>query len=100
MWTFAAALGGIGWLLYVDRSLKDGFDKVDVGHNREQVESILGKPSGIEECGHFGGKNSQTIPAGCVKEYSYLSLLSFVEVWTVGFDDAQRVVSKYRYTSP
>jgi hypothetical protein len=50
MWTFAVALGGLTWLLYVDRSLKAGFDKVDVGQSRERVANFLGKPSDIEEC--------------------------------------------------
>jgi hypothetical protein len=101
LWTtIALPLAALAWLLYVDRSLKAGFDKVDVGQSRDQVESILGKPSSVDECGHFGGRVGREIPSSCVKEYSYLSLLSFAEVRTVGFDDKERVVWKYRYISP
>jgi hypothetical protein len=105
MWTtiavsLAVPLGGLGWLLYVDYSLRAGFHKVEVGQSQDQVESVLGKPSGLEECGHFGGTVGREIPSSCVKEHSYLSLLPLPDVWTVGFDDTKRVVWKYRYISP
>ena len=101
MWaTVALPLGVLGWLVCVDSFLKAGFRRLDAGQSREQVESILGKPSDIEECGHFGGKVGREIPSNCVYEYSYVSLLSFTDLWAVGFDDTERVVWTYRYRSP
>lgn len=96
----AAPLSMLGWLFYVDYSLKAGFDKVDAGQTQDQTESVLGKPSGSEPCGHFGGQVGREIPSSCAEEHSYQSLLSFTDVWTVGFDNAKRVVWKYRYRSP
>lgn len=90
--TIGASLGVLGRLVYVDYSVKTGFQKLNVSQTRDQVEGALGKPSGHEECGRFGGTVGQEIPSTCVDEYSYLSLLSFADVWTVGFDDKKRVV--------
>jgi len=98
MWTTIAVLLGLGWLLCVDYSLKAGFHKV--GFVKAKIGSkAFWKALGLRSAdtlGHVG----QEIPSSCVKEYSYLSLLSFIDVWTVGFDDTKRIVWKYRYTSP
>ena len=77
---------GWGWLLYVDYSFRTGFHKMEVGQSQDQLESILGKPSGLEEADTLGARLAGRYWASCVKEH----------VWTVGFDDTKRVVWKWR----
>jgi hypothetical protein len=85
------------WLIICHVHLKSGFAHIEHGTPAAEVVQTLGEPNGIFfECGHFGGKP----PAGCVREFSYLSILAFTDVWVVSFDANDQAVRKYRYRSP
>lgn len=84
------------WIVDHHFRLKSGFASIEHGDTESRVELVLGEPYEVIKCGQFGG-----IPAaGCVKEFSYLSLLAFTDVWVVDFDANDRVIGKLRYRSP
>jgi hypothetical protein len=86
----------LGSLVIGDQRLKSGFDRIATGTSRAEVTKILGDPHAVVECASFGGKT----PAGCTKEFSYVSLVTFWDVWVPSFDANDRVVRKLRYKSP
>ena len=83
-------------LLIRDQGLKSAFNEIVMGESQEIVVQKLGQPYAVVECGQFGG----TPPVGCAKEFSYVSVLTFWDVWAVSFDASDRVVRKLRYRSP
>jgi hypothetical protein len=93
-------LGGIvalcAWLVIADQMLKSGFARIALGMTQSQVVGILGAPHAVEVCNTFGG----TPAPRCAKELSYLSWLSFTDVWTVRFDKRGLVLGAVRYRSP
>jgi hypothetical protein len=75
--------------------LKSDFSRIERGESQADVKQTLGEPHDIVKCGSFGG-----YPAGCDKQFSYLSAITFWDVWTVSFDSSGHVVGKDRYRSP
>jgi hypothetical protein len=86
----------LAWLIISHLSLKSGFASIEHGASQAEVVRDLGEPNSIVRCGSFGGHP----PAGCVKEFSYLSILAFTDVWVVSFDSDDRAIRKLRYRSP
>ncbi len=86
----------LGSLVISDQRLKSGFDRIATGASQAEVTKILGDPYAVVECASFGGKP----PAGCTREFSYVSLVTFWDVWVLSFDENDRVVRKLRYKSP
>ena len=86
----------LAWVVIQHLRLKSSFAGIEHGTSAAEVVQTLGEPNGIFECGHFGGKP----PAGCVNEFSYLSIVAFTDVWVVSFDANDQAVRKYRYRSP
>jgi hypothetical protein len=83
-------------LVIRDLQLKSEFGYLKLGASRADVVQALGEPHAVVRCGQFGGNP----PPDCVKEFSYLSILSFTDVWIVSFDANDAVVRKLRYRSP
>jgi hypothetical protein len=54
------------------------------------VIRLLGKSYDVVACAEFSGKP----PAGCTKEFSYVSAATFGDVWEVSFDANDRVIRK------
>ena len=75
--------------------LKSDFSRIVRGESQADVKQALGEPHDVVKCGNFGG-----YPPGCDKQFSYLSAITFWDVWTVSFDSSGHVVGKYRYRSP
>ena len=92
----AVVLAAILWLVGTDFRLKKEFRQIAIGDPKNEVTASIGRPRYVVRCASYGGN---PLP-GCVEEYAYLSLLSFTDVWTVDFDDNDRVIRKYRYRSP
>ena len=86
----------IGALAISDQRLKSGFDHIAPGASQAEVIQILGSPHAVVECASFGGKP----PAGCTKEFSYVSAVTFWDVWVLSFDGSDHVIRKLRYKSP
>jgi hypothetical protein len=83
-------------LVVYDQKLKSNFNHIVMGESQAEVKHALGEPHGVVECGTFGGSP----PPGCDEEFSYVSALTFWDVWTVSFDTGGHVVRKLRYRSP
>ena len=83
-------------LVIPDQQLKSGFANIKLGASQSEVVDMLGEPHAIVQCGRFGGRP----PPACVTEFSYLSIIIFVDVWIVSFDASERVVRKLSYRSP
>jgi hypothetical protein len=96
MIALALLAAAAGWLVLTDIRLKRGFERITAGEQKANVVTSIGEPHDVVPCSTF---RSNPMPA-CVEEYTYLSLLSFTDVWTVDFDVQGYVVGKYRYRSP
>jgi hypothetical protein len=86
----------LAWIVIHHLLLKSGFARIEHGTSRSEVVRALGEPNSVNECGKWGGNP----PSGCVKEFTYLSILAFPDVWVVSFDAHDRAVRKLRYRSP
>ena len=86
----------LAWLAIGHQQLTSGFNRVALGETQTEVLRTLGEPHGVVECGSFGGTPS----ADCDREFSYISALTFWDVWVVSFDASNRVIRKLRYRSP
>ena len=87
-----------------DRLLEHRYDSIARGETEAQVLSVMGEPpkiSGAPE--NVAWDLDATVrrnDVGCVKEFWYRPIFNIVdEEYTVGFDSAGRVVSKYHYIS-
>jgi hypothetical protein len=87
-------------LVIPDQQLKSGFANIKLGASQSEVVDILGAPHAIVQCGVQCGRFGGRPPPACVKEFSYLSIIIFVDVWIVSFDASERVVRKLSYRSP
>jgi hypothetical protein len=98
--TFFLAMGlpiaVLGSLIMSDQRLKSGFNQIATGASQAEVIQILGDPHVVIDCAYFGGKP----PDGCTKEFSYVSAVTFWDVWALSFDANDRVIRKVRYKSP
>ncbi len=80
----------------------EAFERIILGDHAAHVVSLLGEPDSTRDCGptlYWGGDHK---PLGanngqCVVEYFYASSPGG---WSVGFDCAEKVISKYAYVSP
>lgn len=97
---FVLAIGSlaavIGALAIGDQRLKSGFDHIAPGASQADVIQILGSPHAVVACASFGGKP----PTGCAQEFSYVSAVTFWDVWVLSFDASDHVIRKLRYKSP
>ena len=78
------------------------FERIEKGQSALEVISLMGDADDIRDCGstlYWGGDHKPLGPnvGQCVVEYFYAASPGG---WSVGFDDADRVVSKYAYVSP
>jgi hypothetical protein len=64
------------WAIIYHLRLKSGFTGIERGISQAEVVKALGEPSSVVKCGWWGGNP----PVGCVKEFSYLSILAFTDV--------------------
>src|SRR5580704_12447124 len=78
------------WIVGHHFRLKSGFASIKHGDPQSRVEQVLGEPHDVIKCGQFGGAP----PVGCVKGFSYLSILTFTDVWVIDFDATGSVVRK------
>lgn len=76
--------------------LTSSFARVEHGTSQAEVVSALGEPSSVSRCGSWSGSPA----VGCSKEFAYLSILAFTDVWVVSFDANDKAVQKHRYRSP
>jgi hypothetical protein len=86
----------LAWVIIYHLRLKSRFAGIEHGISQAEVVQALGEPNGIFKCGSWGGDP----PVGCVKEFSYLSILAFTDVWVVSFDANDKAIRKLRYRSP
>jgi hypothetical protein len=84
--------------------LERGYSQIAVGTSRSAVVAALGRfgQSGPCEGGLWWDEQLVRPNHGeCVEQLAFPSpFLPGIERWTVGFDSAGRVVSKYHYVSP
>jgi len=84
------------WLIIDDQTLRYGFERIKIGMSSAEVMAMLGTPHRIDRCGTWGGD-----PAiNCQREFSYVTLLEFPDVWVVSLDTSDRVSRTLRYRSP
>jgi hypothetical protein len=83
------------------KQLQAAFESIEIGATASAVLDLMGNPEETRACGenlYWGGDNR---PLGrtdgtCVDEYYYGYIPGG---WSVGFDESNRVVSKYVYVS-
>jgi hypothetical protein len=86
----------LAWAIMHHLRLKSGFSRIKQGTSQTEVVRAIGEPNSVEQCGKWGGET----PAGCIKEFAYLSIVAFTDVWVVSFDADDKAVRKLRYRSP
>ncbi len=86
----------LGTLMIRDQNFKSGFAQIAIGASQADVRRILGEPDAVVACAHSGG----TPPAGCTKEFSYVTAVTFTDEWVLSLDANDRVIRKLRYRSP
>ena len=86
----------LAWAIIHHLCLKSGFARIERGNSQTEIVRAIGEPNSVAQCGAWGGEP----PAGCVKEFAYLSILAFTDVWVVSFDANDKAVRKLRYRSP
>jgi len=86
----------LAWVIGRYMNLNAGFARIERGNSPADVIRIMGEPNNVAECGRSGG----TPAPGCVKEFSYLSVLVFTDLWVVSFDADDKVLRKARLSSP
>lgn len=84
------------WAIIHHLRLKSGFARIERGNSQTEVVRAIDEPNSVARCGKWGGEP----PAECVKEFAYLSILAFTDVWVVSFDANDKAVRKLRYRSP
>jgi hypothetical protein len=94
--TVLVPLALVAWVIIQHLRLKSGFSGIEHGTSQAEVVQALGEPNSVVKCGSLGGPP----PLDCVKEFSYLSILAFTDVWVVSFDANDKAVRKLRYRSP
>lgn len=80
----------------------EAFERIMMGDHAADVISLLGEPDSTRNCGStlYWGGDHKPLDANngrCVVEYFYASSPGG---WSVGFDNVEKVVSKYVYVSP
>lgn len=96
----------IGYCLWQVNNYNQNHSKINTGDSTDAVLKLLGQPKEIKGCSEniaWGSELSIKKNNGeCVKEYWYYSPIPILapEMWTVGFDQQNKAISKYRYASP
>jgi hypothetical protein len=92
----------LGWAIYRDSQLLDGFDKVKIGASEAEVSARLGKPKRVEPCGEFFGPLPKDLPVGCASEYLYASPFAplLPQYYVVRFDASGHVLETVPLSSP
>lgn len=86
----------LGSLIFRDQKFESDFARVAIGASKTDVIRILGEPDAVVACAHSGG----TPPAGCTKELSYVTAVTFTDEWVLSLDANDCVIRKLRYRSP
>jgi hypothetical protein len=86
----------LAWAVAQHLRLKSGFSRIKQETSETEVVRAIGEPNSVAQCGKWGGEPL----AGCIKEFAYLSILAFTDVWVVSFDADDKAVRKLRYRSP
>jgi hypothetical protein len=86
----------LGALIIRHQQFKSDFARITTGASQAEVIKLLGEPFDVVACAAFDGKP----PEGCTKEFSYVSIPTFSDVWEISFDANDRVIRKQRYRSP
>jgi hypothetical protein len=88
----------LGWALWRDNSLANGFEKIIDGATRLDVVRLMGKPTKTEKCGEFFGPIPRAEMEGCVTEYLYAAPVA--QYYVVRFDKGGHVIGKDYLSSP
>jgi hypothetical protein len=99
---------GFGWLAWAswrDHVDAAAYSQIGRGDSQQHVIGLLGQPRRISgRPDNIAWDSEASIHANhgeCVREFWYAPRLTISgDMWTIGFDDHDRVVSKYTYRSP
>ena len=93
--------------LYKNHIYQRSYLKVDHNYSELQVIALLGSPSEVKSGGKYiSWDNDTTIHLDknkiVKKEFWYYSPVPYIspEMWSIGFDNENKVISKYHYVSP
>jgi hypothetical protein len=98
----ALAVTGLVLPILRIKLLEQHYNQVEKGQSKESVEARLGKPAEIKRCTENIWWDAQFLKKNkgeCQEEFWYYSHIT-PEMWTIGFDENGRVISKYHYVSP
>jgi|SRR5580658_3782153 hypothetical protein len=99
------ALSWFGHAVWLARKYDHGYANAARGDTEAQVVSLLGNPRSVtgppENIAWDSEDSIQKNNGSCIRVFWYPDPLDFAGgVWTIGFDNHSRVVSKYHYESP